>query len=225
MPEIDKAVIFDLDGVLTDTIEPHYLSWQALMNELGVPFDRDLNDRLRGLCRAESLEIILGKRSGDFTPEHKRDIMRRKNDVFLALVAKMSPADLYPGAGELLRDLKQRGVPLAVASSSRNADVVLRQIGAREYFDVVLDANDVTESKPDPAVFFEAARRLGTRPECCVVIEDGVAGVEAALRANMAVVGLGPPERVARAHIIRRVIGELTTDELLAAPDRAAASS
>jgi len=225
MSEINKAVIFDLDGVLTDTIEPHYLSWQKLMDELGVPFDREKNDLLRGLSRNESLEVILGDRSGEFTAEQKRDITRRKNDLFLDLVAKMSPNDLFPGAGGLLQDLKQRGVPLAVASSSRNAEFVLTQIGAREYFDVVLDANDVPRSKPDPAVFLEAAIRLDVSPERCIVIEDGAAGVEAARKANMTVVGLGPIERVRRAQLIKRVIGDLTADELLSLPERAAASS
>jgi beta-phosphoglucomutase len=190
------AVIFDLDGVLTDTAELHYQSWQRLMDEVGVPFDRRINEALRGLSRRESLETILGARSGEFAERQKEEIARRKNDEYLTRVVRMTPADLLPGAGELLQTLRKRGAAVAVASSSKNAEAVLDRLGIRPLLDVLVDGNDIERSKPDPEVFLRAAERLGVPPARCVVVEDAASGVAAALAAGMRVVGLGPPERV-----------------------------
>jgi beta-phosphoglucomutase len=215
MNQPTKAVIFDLDGVLTDTAELHYQSWQWLMDQMGIPFDRQANEALRGLSRVESLETILGERSGEFTPEQKQEIARRKNEEYVSRVARMTPADLLPGAGDLLRELRQRGVAIAVASSSKNAQAVLVRLGIEALLDAVVDGNDVEESKPDPRVFLEAAERLGVEPSQCVVIEDATSGVAAALEAGMWVVGIGPPQRVGRAHRARPTIAALRADELL----------
>lgn len=209
------AVIFDLDGVLTDTAELHYRSWQWLMDQLGIPFDRQKNEALRGLSRAESLEVILGESSGEYTAEQKAEITRRKNDNYVSRVAEMTPADVLPGAGELLRELRQRAVRVAVASSSKNAEMVLERLGIGALLDALVDGNDVPDSKPDPRVFLVAAERLGARPSRCVVVEDAASGVEAALAAGMRVVGLGPAERVGRAHLLKPTIGELSVGELL----------
>ena len=210
-----QAVIFDLDGVLTDTIEPHYRSWQALMDEQGVPFDRALNEKLRGLGRPESLEIILGPRTGQFSGEEKERLLRRKNELFLELIQSMTPADLYPGVSELLNELKELGLPLALASSSRNAETILNRLGVRGLFRVVVDANEVPDSKPHPGVYLAAAERLGASPERCVAVEDGASGIEAALAAGMRVVGVGPVERVGRAHRIYPDMRTLTAEGLL----------
>jgi beta-phosphoglucomutase len=215
MGQAQMGVIFDLDGVLTDTAELHYQSWQRLMDETGVPFDRQMNEALRGLSRRESLETILGARSSDFTEEQKEEITRRKNEEYLARVSKMTPADLLPGAGELLQSLRERGVAVAVASSSKNAVAVLDRLGIRPRLDALVDGNDIQRSKPDPQVFLLAAERLGLAPAHCVVVEDAASGVEAALAAGMRVVGLGPSERVAHAHQINATIGDLEVDELL----------
>lgn len=212
------AVIFDLDGVLTDTAELHYQSWQWLMDEMGIPFDRQKNEALRGRSRTESLEIILGDRSGEVTPEQKAELARRKNDDYVSRVARITPADLLPGAGELLRELRRRGVSVAVASSSRNAGAVLERLEIRPLLDVLVDGNDVAESKPDPRVFLAAAERLGVPPERCVVVEDAASGVEAALAAGMRVIGLGPVERVGRAHRVRPALAAVSADELLDLP-------
>lgn len=209
------AVIFDLDGVLTDTAELHYQSWQWLMDEMGIPFNRERNEALRGLSRRESLETILGERSREFTEEQKEEITRRKNDEYVSRVAKMTPGDLLPGAGELLEALRQRGVPIAVASSSKNAAAVLERLQIRPLFDVLVDGNDVPDSKPNPRVFLVAAERLGVSPGRCVVVEDAASGVEAALAASMRVVGIGPPERVGRAHRVRPTIATVGANELL----------
>jgi beta-phosphoglucomutase len=215
MNDTIQAAIFDLDGVLTDTIEPHYRSWQALMDECGIPFDRALNEKLRGRGRPESLEIILGARTGEFPAERKAALLSRKNELFLELIAGMGPADLYPGVRELLEELKRRGLPLAVASSSRNAETILARLGIRGIFRAVVDANEVAESKPHPRVYLLAAERLGVAPERCVAIEDGASGIEAARAAGMTVVGVGPIERVGRAHRTCPDMQTLTANRLL----------
>jgi kojibiose phosphorylase len=215
MQPATAAVIFDLDGVLTDTAELHYRSWKWLMDEMRIPFDRQKNEALRGLSREESLETILGDRAGEFTPEQKAEITRRKNDNYVSRVDKMTPADLLPGAAELLGELRGRSVPVAVASSSRNAEAVLDRLGIRSQLDTLVDGNDVPDSKPNPRVFLVAAERLGVPPERCVVVEDAGSGVEAALAAGMRVVGLGPKERVGRAHRVEPALTAVGADELL----------
>lgn len=215
MNQPTQAVIFDLDGVLTDTAELHYQSWQGLMDETGILFDRRANEALRGLSRAESLETILGERSREFTAQQKEKLARRKNQDYLSRVARMTPADLMPGAGELLHELRGRGVPVAVASSSKNAGAVVDRLGIRPLLDVLIDGNDIQRSKPDPQVFLKVAERLGLPPSQCVVVEDAASGVEAALAAGMRVVGLGPAERVGCAHRIRSAIAALNADDLL----------
>jgi kojibiose phosphorylase len=217
MNEPAQAVIFDLDGVLTDTAELHYQSWQWLADELGLPFDRQTNEALRGLSRMESLTKVLGGRAAEFTDEQKQEIARRKNEDYLRRVSKMTPADLLPGAGELLAALRKRGVRVAVASSSKNAGAVVDRLGIRLLLDVLVDGNDVDRSKPDPRVFLAAAERLGLPPARCVVVEDAASGVEAALAAGMRVVGIGPPERVGKAQRVEPSIAAVSADELVGA--------
>lgn len=209
------AVIFDMDGVLTDTTELHYQGWQRIADELGAPFDRAGYEPLRGLGRMESLELLLGPRAARFTDEQKKDLAARKNVDFLERVARLTPADLLPGARELLEALRARGVPIALASSSRNAEAVIARLGIRAFFKVFVDANQVPRSKPDPAVFLEAANRLHVPPARCVVIEDAASGVAAALAAGMKVVGLGPPERVGGAQRVVERLSDVGIEMLL----------
>jgi kojibiose phosphorylase len=203
-------VIFDLDGVLTDTAELHYQSWQRIADELGLPFDRHANEALRGLSREESLERLLGPRSAEFSPQRKQEITARKNAEYLARVSSMTPADLLPGARELLTAVRETGLGVAVASSSRNAGAVIDRLGIRALLDAVVDGNDAPRSKPDPQVFLLAAERLGVPPRRCAVVEDAASGVAAALAAGMKVVGIGPRERVGAAHLVVAAIGELS---------------
>ncbi len=213
------AVIFDLDGVLADTAELHYRSWQLIAGELGRPFDRRMNDRMRGLSRAESLAILLADQAGKFTDEQKQDLTERKNDAYLRLVAEMTPADLFPGVPELLRGLRVRGVRVAVASSSRNAQRVVERLGLEPLLDALVDANTAPRSKPNPQVFLAAAEALRLPPARCVAIEDGQAGVAAARSAGMRVVGIGPPSRVGPADRIVERIADLDAAALLALLD------
>jgi kojibiose phosphorylase len=216
MNSAPTAVIFDLDGVLTDTAELHYLSWRQLMEELGRPFDRAANEALRGLSRPESLEKILADQSDLYSSDQKRDLLKRKNDDYVSRVRRMTPDDLFPGAGELLQELRRRGVRTAVASSSRNAELVLDRLQIRDLLDALVDGNDVPKSKPDPEVFVEAARRVGVEPRRCVVVEDAESGVDGARAGGMRVVGIGPVERVGAADVVKRAIADVTADELIA---------
>lgn len=211
-----SAVIFDLDGVLTDTAESHFQSWMDVSREFGIPFDRAANDALRGLSREDSLRLFLGPHASRFSAAEQTQIITRKNDRYLARIERMSPADLAPGARELLQDLRRLSIPAAVASSSRNAVQVLERLGIRPLLDAVVDGNDVPVSKPDPTVFLCAAERLGVQPQRCVVVEDAASGVAAGLAAGMRVVGLGPPQRVGRAHLVLDSLAELDARRILA---------
>lgn len=192
------AVIFDLDGVLTDTAEFHYLAWQRLADEEGLSFSREANDELRGVSRADSLRLVLGGR--EVSGEVFEELMGRKNGYYLEYLGSMSEADLLPGAVSLVVGCKRRGLKVAIGSSSKNAPLVLERLGIAGLFDVVADGSVVERAKPAPDLFVEAARRLGVVPGACVVVEDAASGVDAALAAGMVAVGVGPEQRVGHAH-------------------------
>lgn len=210
------AAIFDLDGVLTDTADLHYRSWKMLADELGVPFDRQANDALRGVSRMQSLELMLGEHSPRFTTAEKEEIARRKNEEYVRLVGLMTPEDLLPGARELLEALQAAGLATAVASSSKNGQRVIDQLEIRPLLDAVVDGNDAPRSKPDPQVFLAAAERVGCEATRCVVVEDAEAGVEAAINAGMHVLGIGPQSRVGRAAKVVSGVDELSVDDFRA---------
>lgn len=204
-----RAVLFDLDGVVTDTAEYHYRAWQALADRLGVPFDREANEALRGVGRMESLERILARSDLDLDGAEKARLAEEKNRHYLSLIEGVTPADLLPGIGPLLAELREAGLKLALASASRNAPAVVRRLGVADAFDAVVDAGHVRLGKPDPEVFQRAAEALGVLDEDCLGIEDAEAGVAALRAARMAAVGVGDAARLARAH---RVVAD--TSEL-----------
>ena len=208
------AVIFDLDGVIVSTDDCHYEAWKRLADEEGIYFDKKINRRLRGVSRMDSLEIILERASGTYSAEEKAALADRKNRYYRELIQKLTPADLLPGVKSILEDLKTNGIKIAVGSSSKNAPLILERIGLKDYFDAVVDGNDLTKSKPDPQVFLLAAERLGVAPEYCVVVEDADAGVEAALAAGMQVVGVGTAARNQRATLRAETLAALTWKEL-----------
>lgn len=210
-----EVVIFDLDGVLTDTAELHFQSWLRVAEEIDIVIEEAVRDQIRGPGRMESLEIVLGERSGEFSDEQKAELALKKNRQYVKMLESMTPEDLLPGVVQLLRALRERGVPTAVASSSRNAGAVVDRLQIRPLLNLVVDGNDVERGKPDPEVFLLAAKRLGVAPERCVVVEDAEKGVEAALTAGMRVVGIGPRERVGKAHLVVDAIADLTADQLL----------
>jgi len=187
-----QAVIFDLDGVICHTDHYHYLAWKALADKLGIDFDETINNRLRGVSRMESLEIILERYSGEpLSPARKIELATQKNDLYRELLAQMSPSDLDPAVRATLDQLRAMGLKLAIGSSSKNAPFILDRIGLGSYFDEISDGNNISQSKPEPEVFLKAAEYLGLPTEACVVVEDAVAGVEAAHRASMIAVAIG----------------------------------
>jgi beta-phosphoglucomutase len=181
-----QAVIFDLDGVICFTDEYHYLAWKALADKLRIPFDRTVNNRLRGVSRMASLEIVLEAYNGPaLSEEEKQALAEEKNNIYRESLKLMSTADLSAEVKETLDELRARGYLLAIGSSSKNTPFILRQIGLEGYFDAVSDGNNITHSKPDPEVFLKAAEMLNLEPAVCLVVEDAVSGAEAAHRGGM----------------------------------------
>jgi len=198
-----EAVIFDLDGVIVDTAVFHYQAWQQLAREFGFEFSEKHNERLKGVSRLESLEILL--EVGGIvihSDEEKEKLATKKNNWYRELILKMTPGDLLPGAKEFLQELKGAGYKIAIGSSSKNATTILERIKYLDYFDAIVDGNKIKNSKPDPEVFLKAAAELGIKPGNCVVFEDAQAGVEAAIRAGMKTVGVGSPETLSEADIV-----------------------
>ena len=184
MREFD-AIIFDLDGVICYTDEYHYQAWKAVADSIGVYFDRKINNRLRGVSRMASLEIVLEKASGELSQAEKEALAEQKNELYKKLLVQMSPADLSSEVRSTLAALRDRGYLLAIGSSSKNTPFILRQLGLGDYFDAVSDGNNITRSKPDPEVFRKAAQMLCIEPVRCLVVEDAVSGAEAAHRGGM----------------------------------------
>lgn len=186
-----KAVIFDLDGVICHTDQYHYMAWKQVADELGIYFDEEINNRLRGVSRMESFEIILERYDGKMDEEEKIHYTTKKNEVYKELLENMSPADLTEEVKETLDALRGEGLKLAIGSSSKNAGFILGQLGLGDYFDAVSDGNNITRSKPDPEVFVKAAEFLGENPKDCLVVEDAKAGLEAALAGGMECAAIG----------------------------------
>lgn len=187
-----QAFLFDLDGVLVDTAEHHYLAWKELADGLGLAFDRDLNERLKGVSRMASLEIILAANgaAARYSPAEKKALAAQKNARYQALIRTITPGDVLPGIPAFLADARARGLRLAVASASRNAAAVLASLGIADLFDYVADAERIQNPKPAPDVFLDCARHLGVPPAACVGFEDAQAGVEAIKAAGMVAVGI-----------------------------------
>jgi beta-phosphoglucomutase len=176
-----KGIIFDLDGVICRTDHYHYLAWKAIADKLSIPFDEKVNNRLRGVSRMASLEIVLEKAAKTYTEEEKASFAEEKNEIYKKLLEKMSPADLSDEVKNTLDALRARNIKLAIGSSSKNTRFILSQIGLGEYFDAISDGNNITHSKPDPEVFLKAADMIKTDPKDALVVEDAKAGIEAAI--------------------------------------------
>lgn len=186
-----KGVIFDLDGVICHTDRYHYKAWKQIADEIGVYFDENINDRLRGVSRMESLNIILEKFEGNLTEEEKQQLAEKKNTVYRELLKDMSPEDVTEEVTKTLMELKKRKVKIAIGSSSKNARFILERIGLSEVFDQISDGNNISRSKPDPEVFLKAAESLGLPAKECLVVEDARSGVDAAIAGGFACAGIG----------------------------------
>lgn len=186
-----KAFIFDLDGVLVSTDKYHYQAWKKIADKEGIYFDEKINDRLRGVSRMDSLEIILERAEKQYTEEEKLALATDKNDLYRDLLKNLTPADRLAGVTETLEKLKEKGYLLAIGSSSRNTPVILSKIGYDGYFDAVSDGNNITKSKPDPEVFEKAAEMLSLPAKECFVVEDSLAGIDAAKAGGFKAIGIG----------------------------------
>ncbi|MFA9216662.1 MAG: beta-phosphoglucomutase [Sphingomonadaceae bacterium] len=194
-----KAVIFDLDGVITDTAHYHFLAWQRLAQGEGVHFDQAFNEHLKGIDRMGSLDLILASSSRHYTPEEKLALADAKNAHYQTLIHSMSAADLLPGAVQALDAVRAAGLKIGLASVSKNAFTVLDHLGIADKFDYVVDAATIARGKPDPEIFLKAARELGVAPVDCLGVEDAVAGVAAIKAAGMFALGVGQPDVLTQA--------------------------
>lgn len=186
-----KGIIFDLDGVICFTDEYHYLAWKAIADSIGVAFDRSINNRLRGISRMASLNIILEKSTKVYTDTEKAALAQKKNDLYLEYLKQMSSKDLSDDVHYVLNALRENGLKLAIGSSSQNAPFILERLGLRSFFDAVSDGNNITHSKPDPEVFLKAAQFLDLEPTDCLVVEDAVSGAIAGHRGGFSVACIG----------------------------------
>ncbi len=186
-----KAVIFDLDGVICFTDKYHYQAWKEMADGIGVYFDEVINNRLRGVSRMASLDIILERSEKSYTEEEKEKLAAQKNEIYKKLLEQMSPADLSDEVKNTLEELRKRGYKLAIGSSSKNTKMILKQLGLDGYFDAISDGTNITHSKPDPEVFLKAAEFLGMDPEACLVVEDALAGIDAAVAGGFDSAGVG----------------------------------
>jgi beta-phosphoglucomutase len=212
-----QAFIFDLDGVITDTAEYHYLAWKTLGEELGIPFTREFNEELKGVSRMDSLEKILalGNRQNDFNPEEKEALATKKNEHYVNLIANISPKDILPGIKDLLLAIKKKGYKLGLASVSKNAFTVMESLALKEHFDVIVDAATIKKGKPDPEIFLTAAKLLGVEPSACIGIEDAAAGVDSIKDAGMFAVGVGNEDSLVRADIIYSSTEKLFLEDIM----------
>lgn len=186
-----RAIIFDLDGVIVSTDEQHYLAWQALADKLGIPFDRETNNRFRGVSRMACMDILEEIGGKEFSDAEKLAFATEKNALYRSLLEQMCENDLDARVKSTLDSLRLKGYKLAIGSSSKNAKFILKKLGLGDYFDAISDGTNITKSKPDPEVFLKAAEMLALLPKECLVVEDALSGVEAAMNAKMLVATVG----------------------------------
>ena len=201
MKHYPKAFIYDLDGVITDTAEFHYFAWKKLAEELDISFDRQFNERLKGISRMESLEIILQLNTSllNMSSEEKFTLANKKNEYYLELAESINSTNVLPGIVNLLKNNKEQNIKIALGSASENAKNIVEKLGLTSYFDYIVDASKVKKGKPDPETFTTAADYFGVPYEACIGIEDAAAGIEAINKANMFSVGVGSVEHLSAA--------------------------
>lgn len=208
------ACIFDLDGVLVDTAKYHFKAWKRLTDMLGIDFTENDNERLKGVSRMASLEIILEIGNMQLDESKKLEYATLKNNWYMEYISKMTPSEILPGCIRFITELKKEKILIAIGSASKNTPMILERVGIQGMFDAVADGNNITKAKPDPEVFLKAAEMIGIRPEECVVFEDAVAGVQAALNAGMMCIGIGSPEVLTKAHFVVPGLYEMNVGKL-----------
>jgi beta-phosphoglucomutase len=210
-----KTFIFDLDGVIVDTAKYHYLAWKALSRTLGFEFTEHDNERLKGVSRVRSLEILLEIGGIDLDEQTKVKLATRKNKQYVGLISKMTSREILPGVTDFLQSAKDAGIKIVLGSASKNASLILEKIDVRHFFDAIIDGNNVTRAKPDPEVFLKGAAAVNADPSECIVFEDALAGIEAAKNAEMIAVGVGDPKILVVADAVVRGFNGLTVNKLL----------
>ena len=214
MPTPLQAALFDLDGVIVDTAKYHYLAWKALANHEGIDFDEKFNERLKGVSRMASLDIILEKASRAYSAAEKDALADKKNKQYVEMIKALKPDEILPGIPAFLEALRKGGIKTAICSASKNADMILERLELKSRFDTIVGGNDVSKSKPDPEVFLVAAKRLKIDNANCLVFEDALAGVEAAKSAGMKAVGIGDAKQLSIADLVYSNTGLLNLDEI-----------
>lgn len=210
-----KACIFDLDGVIVDTAKYHYIAWKDLAEKLGFEFTHEHNERLKGVSRMRSLDILLT--IGQISPlseAEKLDMAREKNELYVSYIKQMQKDEILPGVEAFLSTLREQGIKIALGSASKNAGLILERLDLTEWFDVVVDGTHVSAAKPDPEVFLKGCEALGVAPAETIVFEDAEAGVEAALAGGMQCVGVGDVKSLGKAHLVIPSFEALRLDQL-----------
>lgn len=210
-----KGLLFDLDGVLADTAKYHFLAWREIAGELGIEFTVKDNERLKGVSRERSFEIVLEVGNKTMAKEEQKKYCERKNERYLSYIQKMEADEILPGVREFLEDARKKGYLISLGSASKNSALILDRLNITHYFDAVIDGTKVTKAKPDPEVFVKGAEALGLPCNSCIVFEDAEAGIEAAHRGGMKAIGVGTKENLPEADIVIPGFLGLTVDDIL----------
>ncbi|NNC82340.1 MAG: beta-phosphoglucomutase [Flavobacteriales bacterium] len=210
-----QAVIFDMDGVIVDTVDAHFLAWKAMADELDIPFSEADNENLKGVSRTDSMKRILAMGGMEKTDEEIAELTDRKNKMYVNAISQMTADDILPGVMQFIGELKDHGVHIAVGSSSRNTPTILKAVGLDHAFDAIVDGNQVKHAKPDPEVFLKGAEKLALEPDKCIVLEDARSGIEAAHRAGMKCIGVGEAHILTEADLVVPDLTELTITNLI----------
>lgn len=210
-----KGFLFDLDGVIVDTAKYHYVAWKRLAEELSIPFSENDNERLKGVSRMRSLDILLELGSLELSEEVKEAHAAKKNTWYVEYITKMTPDEILPGALEFIQQAKENNIKIALGSASKNAMTILERLKITEFFDAIISGNEVSKAKPNPEVFLKGAEALGLNPEECMVFEDAEAGVEAAHNGHMKCIGIGSKDVLGAADFVVQGLAALSVNDAL----------
>ncbi|MDT2478012.1 beta-phosphoglucomutase [Enterococcus avium] len=213
------GAIFDLDGVLVDTAKYHFLAWKKLADQLDIPFTEEDNERLKGVSRIKSLDILLSLGNKSYSEDERNKFMEQKNKEYVRYISLMDEREILPGVIELLNQLKDRKLKIALGSASKNSGLILKNTKLQDYFDMIVDGNDVSKAKPDPEVFLLGAKRIGIPASQCIVFEDAYAGIEAAKKAGMLAIGVGNRKSLPHADVLVETLENLDLSVLKSKKD------
>lgn len=210
-----KAFLFDLDGVLVDTAHYHFLAWKQVCDTLGIEFTKKDNEKLKGIDRRNSLRLLLKLGDMDLSPEEFEAYLVKKNEIYMEMIEELGPKDLFEGVLSLFKALNEKNIKIGLGSASKNAKMILNKLEISDYFDAIVDGNMTTQGKPDPQVFLLNADILGVEVNDCTVLEDSEAGVDAAITANMKVIGIGSDPSIQHADLVYQDIENIELDKVL----------